>query len=892
MKKQNDCPSFLSDEFLSNYPTHPEHMSPLGLFTFYRTYSRFIPSEKRRETWKETCARAVQYNISLEYFHRIKTGLPVNEKLLRNEAESLFDSMFNLRQFVSGRSLWISGTKVTDDYPMANFNCSFTNIEQWEDLSELFYLLMLGSGVGFKSTPEMAKNMPPIRTNTNLILSEYNPLPVDYRLENTDVRYLENGFAKIYVGDSKEGWRDALMAYLDLLTKPEHEHIHTIKISFNSVRPKGERLKIFGGTASGPEPLREMFHGFDAVLKNAIDPSLAPIEVDSKGYGKVRPIHVLDMGNLIGANVVSGGVRRTAEIFLFDASDYETLFAKYAINGFWSEEHFKQHEKVKEHLVSLGVPVPGWFDSVGERNYSNAVNGSAPYNYGRSNIGHRRLSNNSIMFQEKPYESFLHLVFQMIQLDGEPGFINHEEMNRRRENAHGVNPCFTGDMHLLTPHGYKRFSDLDGNTIPIINADGNIVDASVWCSGEKEIWKMTLHSRYALTTDIYRQVISATANHVFMTYDGEEVELQNAKGKKLRAFGHGSPEWWDVVSVENTGEIKKVYDFTEPETHWGIVEGVVAHNCGEILLDNKQQCNLTTVNLKGFVSDDGFDLEGASNAQALSARAGVRMTLVDLEIPRWNEIHKRDRLVGCSMTGVQDAIGTFDIDRQKYILEALSVQANRTAEKYAKELRIPSPLLVTTLKPEGSLSLVAGGVSPGIHDAHSPYFIRRIRISSDDALAKAALVHGWQIHPEVGTPDGKIENARTLVIDFPIKSGATKTKDDVSALQQLERYLMFQRTYTNHNSSNTITVRPDEWEGLEKAIIDEWDEFVGVSFLSLDGGTYMLAPYESITKEEYEDLLKKFMPFDPKILQFYESIGVSDLDESDPDCATGGCPLR
>lgn len=205
------------------------------------------------------------------------------------------------------RTLWSGGTAVSTKYPMANFNCSFTNIEKWEDMTELFYLLMLGSGVGFKCTKAMAANLPPIRVNTKLIISEYNPVEKDYRLENADTRYLQNGFAKIYVGDSKEGWRDSLKAYLGLLTKPEYEHIHTIKVSFNSVRPMGERLITFGGRASGPQPLMEMFKGFDDVLKNRIDPSLAPIVADGKGYGHVRPIHILDLGNLIGNNVVAGG---------------------------------------------------------------------------------------------------------------------------------------------------------------------------------------------------------------------------------------------------------------------------------------------------------------------------------------------------------------------------------------------------------------------------------------------------------------------------------------------------------------------------------------------------------------------------------------------------------
>lgn len=149
--------------------------------------------------------------------------------------------------------------------------------------------------------------MKPIRTNTVLTHSEYEPVPVGQRLEDTKVVELDNGHAKIYVGDSKWGWVNSMSEYFKILTEPEFEHIHTVKISYNSVREKGAKLKTFGGTASGPEPLKEMFEGIDNVLKNKIDETLAPIVTDSKGYGKVRPIHILDIGNMIGNNVVVGG---------------------------------------------------------------------------------------------------------------------------------------------------------------------------------------------------------------------------------------------------------------------------------------------------------------------------------------------------------------------------------------------------------------------------------------------------------------------------------------------------------------------------------------------------------------------------------------------------------
>lgn len=198
----------LTDEFLEKYPAKPAHMTEIGEFTELRTYSRFLPELGRREHWKETVKRSVEYNVGLEYKHRAEKGLtPINIQKLRKEAEMLYDSMFNLRQFLSGRTLWVGGadTGVAEKFPLSNFNCSFTTIEQWSDLTELFYLLLVGTGVGFKATKKMADNLAPIRNNVTVEHLPYRPKKPENRLENTEVTRLGKGRIQIHVGDSKEG---------------------------------------------------------------------------------------------------------------------------------------------------------------------------------------------------------------------------------------------------------------------------------------------------------------------------------------------------------------------------------------------------------------------------------------------------------------------------------------------------------------------------------------------------------------------------------------------------------------------------------------------------------------------------------------------------------------
>lgn len=706
----------LTQEFLNNYPDMPEEMNELGSFVFYRTYSRWLPNQNRRETWKEAVTRAVEYslNISIEQFEKNKYEVPIDK--IQAEAEVLFDNIFHLRQFLSGRTHWVGGAEsaVAEKFPLSNFNCAFIDVTSWQDLTDMFYLLLVGTGVGFRCTEENARNLAPVRLDYELTHSEYKPVSKSERLEETTVNIMGNGYAKIYVGDSKEGWVQALSAFFKLLTNEEYKNVKHIKISYNSIRPRGERLKTFGGIASGHESLRDMFIGIDKVLKG----EFAHVDKEVNGvHAVVRPIHVLDIGNLIGNNVVVGGVRRTAEIFLCDSDDEEVINAKRNITP---------------------------------------------------NLTHRYMSNNSIVFESKPTREELHKVFESIKENGEPGLVNMESAKKRRPNAKGINPC------------------------------------------------------------------------------------------------------------------------------------------GEILLDSYGVCNLTTVNVMAFVKplmwhdEEGntdskivgykLDYQGLMQAQALSARAGLRMTCLDLELPEWDEVHKRDRIIGCSLTGWKDAMDTlgYNLEQETNLLAFLYDVANEESTRYSHILRIPTPLLNTTIKPEGTLSQVAGGVSSGIHVSHAPYFIRRIRISANDPLAKVAVKLNWKVQPEVGQT---LSDATTLVIDFPQKSSVSKTRAEQTIEEQFETYFSFQENYTSHNSSNTITVKDDEWDKAEEIVWDNWDKFIGVTFLPYDGGTYELAPYEECTEKEYNALKERMKPFDISLLTSIEKEETEKDLTGLQNCESGVCPI-
>ncbi|WP_066496525.1 ribonucleoside-triphosphate reductase, adenosylcobalamin-dependent [Abyssisolibacter fermentans] len=689
IKKKED--RLLSDEFISKYKHKASPMKQLGSFVYYRTYSRWLPDQKRREYWWETVRRAVEYNCSLVH-------------TTREEAEKLYDNIYNLRQFLSGRTFWVGNTKVAQNYPMANYNCAFQVIEEFESFRDLFYLLMVGSGVGVRVLKNDIEKLPKVRTDYELIHMDYSPVNMNEREDSTSLQFYFNNSVKITIGDSKEGWVQSLDFFFKMLYSNEYRNIKTIVVNYNHVRPKGERLKTFGGTASGHSSLKNMFTKIDKVIKKR---GL----IEDSNRVELKPIDCMDVANIIGENVVVGGVRRTAEIVLMDSDDEECIEAKSnlykQIDGKWIIDN---------------------------------------------EIAHRQMSNNSIYYTKKPTREKLHWMLERMRYSGEPGFVNEVAGAKRRTNMNGVNPC------------------------------------------------------------------------------------------------------------------------------------------GEILLDSKGVCNLTTVNVFVYVKDDNtLDLDGLLEAQKLSVRAGYRMTCVELEIPKWNSIQQRDKLLGCSLTGWQDMVNATKMSKEKEaeVLKLLRDVANEQAKLYADELDGNVPLLVTTIKPEGTLSQLPT-VSSGVHYSHSPYYVRRVRISSSDPLVKVCEELNWPVYPEVGQT---IEDCSTKVVEFPVKAPNGRTKYDVSAIEQLENYKLFMQNYVNHNCSITIHVRDNEWVAVEEWLWNNWDDVVAVSFLPLDDSFYKLLPYEAITEEEYNKRVNEMKPFIPSLIRKYEKYEV-EFDIGNEGCESGVCPIR
>jgi len=281
--------------------------------------------------------------------------------------------------------------------------------------------------------------------------------------------------------------------------------------------------------------------------------------------------------------------------------------------------------------------------------------------------------------------------------------------------------------------------------------------------------------------------------------------------------------------------------------------------CGEIVLRNKQFCNLTEIVVRPGDTYDSLEKKLQSAVLLGCLQAG----LTDFKFlsPEWKQNCEEERLLGVSLTGLADN------ERIIRDLDTLKAFSHIYADTFSKAMGMQTPKAVTCVKPSGTVSQLVGSAS-GMHPRHSPFYIRRVRVSGSDPVARLLIDAGVPYHPEVGQED----NPLTWVFDFPQASPiGSLYRDEVSALDQLQQWLQIKTKWTDHNPSCTIYVKEPEWLEVGAWVYGHWDLVGGLSFLPNDGGVYELAPYEEIDEMEYHRLMSKFPKINWADLSKYES---------------------
>ena len=274
--------------------------------------------------------------------------------------------------------------------------------------------------------------------------------------------------------------------------------------------------------------------------------------------------------------------------------------------------------------------------------------------------------------------------------------------------------------------------------------------------------------------------------------------------------------------------------------------------CSEIILRPYQFCNLTEVVVRA--TDDVDSIARKVRLATILGTIQSQYTKFPYLRKVWQRNTEEERLLGVSLTGIMDnPLLTTKNKGLEETLEHLREVAVRTNSDWADSLGIPTSAAITCVKPSGTVSQLVDSAS-GIHPRHSPHYIRTVRGDNKDPLTTFMKEQGIPSEPDVFKPD------QTTVFSFPVKApqGAVVT-DNVSAIEQLKTWLVYQRHWCEHKPSVTINVRKDEWFEVGAFVYEHFDEMSGVSFLPYNEHTYQQAPYQSCTKDDYKKL-SKIMP--------------------------------
>lgn len=289
--------------------------------------------------------------------------------------------------------------------------------------------------------------------------------------------------------------------------------------------------------------------------------------------------------------------------------------------------------------------------------------------------------------------------------------------------------------------------------------------------------------------------------------------------------------------------------------------------CSEIILRPSQFCNLTECVVRA--TDSIEDLERKVRLATILGTIQSTYTHFPYLSKEWTKNTEEERLLGVSLTGIMDnPLSTLKNKGLGKMLRHLKQVAVGTNKEWAERLGIPVAAAISCVKPSGTVSQLVDSAS-GIHARHSPYYIRTVRGDIKDPLTQFMKDKGVPNEPCVMKPD------TTVVFSFPQKApaGATCTSD-MTAIEQLEMWLMYQRNWCEHKPSVTINVRAEEWFEVGAFVYEHFDEMSGVSFLPYSEHTYQQAPYQECGKSDYEMLLSVM----PKNIDWSE---LADYEQED-----------
>ena len=307
--------------------------------------------------------------------------------------------------------------------------------------------------------------------------------------------------------------------------------------------------------------------------------------------------------------------------------------------------------------------------------------------------------------------------------------------------------------------------------------------------------------------------------------------------------------------------------------------------CSEIILRDREFCNLSEVVVRPTDSRQSL-LEKVRLATIIGT---FQSTLTNFKYvsAAWKKNCAEERLLGVSLTGIMDSRLTNGKEKNlDNLLESLKAEAVAVNKEFSEKLGIPQSVAITCVKPSGTVSQLVDAAS-GIHARHNPFYVRTVRGDKKDPLTKMMTDMGFPVEDDVMNP------TNTAVFSFPMKvhEGAV-FRTDMTAIEQLELWLTYQKHWCEHKPSVTISVKEDEWMEVGAWVYKNFDWMSGVSFLPFSEHTYQQAPYQDTNKEGYE-FLKEKMPknVDWSKLSEYEMSDMT-IGSQELACVAGACEIQ
>ena len=843
----------LNSDFIKSYKSKPENFgfNGLGKLVYERTYSRKL-DDGSNEKWYQTIQRVVEcaYTIQKNYIDR--NNCYWNESQAQQSAQEMYKLMFDLKILPPGRGLWAMKPEILFEKNLyaSLSNCaavSTKNIER--ELEKPFKFLMdvsmLGCGCSFDTQgADLITIKKPITTSDHVI------------------------------SDTREGWVDSV----GMLLNAYFTGGELPKFNYSLLRPAGTPLKTFGGFSSGPQPLIDL-HNF---LYNLLDLRIGQ---------SLTSTNIVDIFNMIGKCVVAGGTRRTAELAFSEPTEEFMTLKNYDINP-----HRASYGWISNNSVRLTVGDPRLKDVVDKI----IINGSEPGILWIDNMKHYgRLDDSSITTDLDPLVEMTNPCYAAnTKLLTSNGIYNIQDLVGKRVkvwNSKVWTPAVVKITGYNQPILKIKFND-GTVTYPTPNHKFMLDNGLFIEANDLKPGSCIFRSKFVkcdttvFLKDFVIECFNYDSDKNLVFYMGCKIVIKNLK---IQLLEFGIRSWivslcsvnyliidnadylgiLDLINESDFNKLKKftlsrtVYDkyitnvssglivisvkptkkledivycvTTEDDSHLATFDGIVTHNCGEIALESYELCNLVELFLNNITSYEEY-LRCLKYAY-LYAKT---ITLCNTHIKETNRVLLKNRRIGVSLSGVAQFLSSNTLNDLKKWLDTGYTELKKWDTIYSNWLAIPKSIKITTIKPSGTISLLAGA-TPGIHYPESNYYIRRVRINKLDPILKT--IKGYTIVDD-------LVDSSNVCVEIPVHIPG-KTIKDVSVAEQIALVAFFQKYWADNQVS--FTCKFDDHDSKDILGLLEFYQYQlkGISFMKSNDKSYIQAPYESISKNEYNVMM-------------------------------------